>query len=281
MKINRKEKNGVVYYTFPSLEKEGIVHGFSTRYGGVSKGIYASMNLSFQRGDEVEHVMENHRRFAEAVGYDKDRLVFSDQIHETTVRRVTEEDAGKGINCLSDIIGVDGLITDDKNVVLMTFFADCVPLFFYDRRNRAIGASHSGWRGTVGRMGAKTIEQMKLAFGSRPEDILCVIGPSICQDCYEVSAEVAEQFKAEFDEKYWAEILFQKSEEKYQLGLWRANEIVFSDAGVPPENIETSGFCTCCHPEELFSHRASHGKRGNLAGVITLAPLSEERNIIL
>lgn len=270
MKINRKEKDGVVYYTFPSLEKEGIVHGFSTRYGGVSEGVCSSMNLSFQRGDEVEHVMENHRRFAGAVGYDKDHLVFSDQIHGTQVRRVTREDAGKGIIRLSDITGVDGLVTNEDGVVLMTFFADCVPLFFYDKRNHAIGASHSGWRGTVERMGAKTIDKMKLEFGSRPEDILCVIGPSICQDCYEVSAETAEQFKAEFDKKYWEEILLPKPGEKYQLDLWRANEIIFLEAGVPPEHIETSGLCTCCHPEELFSHRASHGKRGNLAGVITL-----------
>lgn len=271
MKINRKEKNGVVYYTFPSLEKEGIVHGFSTRYGGVSEGDCSSMNLSFQRGDNVEHVMENHRRFAEAVGYDKDRLVFSDQIHETTIRRVTKEDAGKGMIRLSDIVGVDGLITNDDSVVLMTFFADCVPLFLYDKKNRGIGAVHSGWRGTAARIGAKAIREMEKEFGSKPEDILCVIGPSICQDCYEVSAEVAEQFKEEFEEKYWDEILIRKSDEKYQLDLWRANEIIFFEAGVPMEHIETSGLCTCCHPEELFSHRASHGKRGNLAGVITLA----------
>lgn len=271
MKINRKEKNGVVYYTFPSLEKEGIVHGFSTRYGGVSEGDCSSMNLSFQRGDNVEHVMENHRRFAEAVGYDKDRLVFSDQIHETTIRRVTKEDAGKGMIRLSDIVGVDGLITNDDSVVLMTFFADCVPLFLYDKKNRGIGAVHSGWRGTAARIGAKAIRAMEKEFGSKPEDILCVIGPSICQDCYEVSAEVAEQFKEEFEEKYWDEILMRKSDEKYQLDLWRANEIIFFEAGVPMEHIETSGLCTCCHPEELFSHRASHGKRGNLAGVITLA----------
>ncbi len=271
MKANRKEINGVVYYTFPSLEKEGIVHGFSTRYGGVSKGFCSSMNLSFQRGDKEEDVRENHRRFAEAVGYNIDQLVFSDQIHETTIRRVTEADAGKGFNRESDIVGVDGLITNDEGVVLMTFFADCVPLFFYDRRNRAIGAAHSGWRGTVARIGAKMIREMESEFGSDPEEILCVIGPSICQDCYEVSAEVAEQFQEEFEERDWNEILFQKSREKYQLDLWRANEIIFREIGVPKEHIETSGLCTCCHSGELFSHRASHGKRGNLAGVITLA----------
>ncbi|MBO5487649.1 MAG: peptidoglycan editing factor PgeF [Eubacterium sp.] len=271
MKANRKEKNGVVYYTFPLLEREGIVHGFSTRYGGVSEGVCATMNLSFHRGDKREHVVENHRRFAEAVGYDKNNLVFSDQIHETTIRRVTREDAGKGINRESDIIGVDGLISNDTDVVLMTFFADCVPLFFYDRKNHAIGASHSGWRGTVARIGAKTIREMGKAFGTKPQDVLCVIGPSICQDCYEVSDQVAEQFQKEFDEKHWKEILLKKSEEKFQLDLWRANEIILQEAGVPENQIETSGLCTCCHPEELFSHRASHGKRGNLAGVITLA----------
>ena len=275
MNWNRREKNGVTFITFPIFEKAGLVHGFSTKLGGVSTGDCATMNLSFHRGDDPDAVLENHRRFAKAVGYDYRKLVFSDQIHETVVKRVTPVDAGKGIICDSDIKGVDGLITNDEKVVLMTFFADCVPLFFYDPAKRAVGASHSGWRGTVARMGERTVKAMMREFGSRPDDILAVVGPSICQDCYEVSKDVADAFYQEFDKKWWDEILYDKGandrgEKKFQLNLWRANEIVLNEAGIPEQNIQVSGLCTCCHKELLFSHRATNGKRGNLAGVITL-----------
>lgn len=275
MNWTRREKNGVVYITFPLFEKEGLIHGFSTRLGGVSTGDCKTMNLSFQRGDNPEAVFENHRRFAEAVGYDCRKLVFSDQVHKTVVRSVDASDIGKGIFRESDIKGVDGLVTNDDRVVLMTFFADCVPLFFYDPVNRAIGASHSGWRGTAERMGARTLEAMSREFGSRPEDIKAVVGPSICRSCYEVSQDVADAFGRSFDEKWHRDILFPDNtpgdrEKKYHLDLWRANEIILMEAGMPEENISVSGLCTCCNHELLFSHRASAGKRGNLAGVITL-----------
>ena len=119
-----KVKNGVPYIVFKNLELPGIVHGFSTRLGGVSEGIYSTMNLSFHRGDDMDAVMENHRRLAQAVGYDHRRLVFSDQVHETVIRKVTEEDAGKGITRESDITGTDGLMTNVKDLPLITFYAD-------------------------------------------------------------------------------------------------------------------------------------------------------------
>ena len=270
MNIIRNEKNGVTYLTFPIYEQVGLRHGFSTRLGGVSVGDCASMNLSFTRGDDEEAVLKNHRLFADAIGYNVEHLVLSDQIHETVIRRIYKKDGGKGVLRESDIQGVDGLITNEKDVVLMTFFADCVPLFFYDTKNKAIGASHSGWRGTVKRIGEKTVAEMGKEFGTNPKDVLAVIGPSICQDCYEVSRDVAEEFAVEFEETYWNEILLEKPGEKFQLNLWRANEIVLQEAGIPENQIQVSRLCTCCHPDFLFSHRASHGKRGNLAGVITL-----------
>ena len=269
-KFTENRKNDVVYLTFPLFEKAGVKHGFSTKLGGVSKGDCATMNLSFIRGDDPEAVQENHRLFADAVGYPVEHLVLSNQVHDTVVRRVDASDAGKGIFRESDLIGVDGLITDDPEVVLMTFFADCVPLFFYDPVAKAVGASHSGWRGTVSRMGAKTVERMRQEFGTKPENLLAVIGPSICASCYEVSEDVAVAFQKEFPREQWQEILEAKPEQKYQLNLWRANEIILEEAGIPKEQIEVSGLCTCCHSELLFSHRATGGRRGNLAGVITL-----------
>ena len=137
-----------------------VRHGFSTRMGGVSEGPYATMNFSFTRGDNPEAVRENYRRMAEALRVDMEKMVLTWQTHTTNVRVVSEEDLGKGIIKERDYRDVDGLVTDMPDVTLVTFFADCVPLYFLDKKNRAIGLSHSGWRGTVKRMGQKTLETM-------------------------------------------------------------------------------------------------------------------------
>lgn len=268
--IIKRKKGEVTYLTFPLFEQAGLKHGFSTKLGGVSKGDCATMNLSFTRGDVVEDVMTNHRIFADTIGYEVENLVLSNQVHDTVIRRVDASDCGKGVTRESDLIGVDGLITADPQVVLMTFFADCVPLFFYDPVKKAVGASHSGWRGTVRRIGARTVEAMKQEFGTCPQDLVAVIGPSICQSCYEVSEDVAQEFEQEFQKEQWTEILEEKPHRKYQLDLWRANEIILEEAGIPKEQIQVSGMCTCCHSDLLFSHRATNGHRGNLSGVITL-----------
>ncbi len=260
---------------FPLLESAGMVqHCFTTRKGGVSRGIYSTMNLSFSRGDDRSAVEENFRRLAAVLGADYDRFVFTDQTHTTNIRKVTSEDAGAGLMRKRDYTEVDGLITDEPGLVLSAFFADCVPLYFLDPVRRAIGLSHSGWRGTVKRMGAVTVDAMKREYGSRPEELLCAIGPSICRDCYEVSGDVAEVFAGAFPENV-TEILNRKThspggEEKYQLDLWRANEIVLLEAGVRRENIAVTDICTCCNPQILFSHRASNGRRGNLGGFLCL-----------
>ena len=200
---------------------------------------------------------------------DYDKFVFTDQTHTTNVRKVTAEDAGNGLTREREFHDTDGLITDVPGLVLSTFYADCVPLYFVDPVHRAIGLSHSGWRGTVNRMGKATIEAMRMEYGSRPEELRCAIGPSICQDCYEVSGDVSVEFERAFA-GHENEILIAKENGKYQLDLWKANEIVLLDAGVLPEHIEITDICTCCNPDLLFSHRASHGKRGNLGAFLCL-----------
>ena len=267
---NIKEKNKVTYITFPKLEKysDDLIHGFSTRLGGVSKEHLSAMNLSFTRGDDPDNVMENHRRFAAALGYDEKRLVFSDQVHKTEFHKVTEEDVGKGIVRESDIKEIDGLVTDVRNVPIITFYADCVPLMFYDPVHHVIAMAHSGWKGTVGRIGEKMVSYMGSEYGSKPSDVICVIAPSICQDCYEVSEDVAEQFIEMFGLK--EELLYKKPDGKYQLNLHKACEMILLDAGVLREHIDITDICTCCNPEFLFSHRASHGMRGNNAAVMMI-----------
>ena len=163
------------------------------------------------------------------------------------------------------------MITNEPGVVLATFYADCVPLFIVDPVHRAIGLSHSGWRGTVNRMGAVTLQEMEREYGTRPEDVQVAIGPSICQTCYEVSRDVAEAFREAFPlQGENKKLLYQKNEEKFQLNLWYANECVFREAGVPKEQIEVTDICTCCNPDILFSHRASKGMRGNLGAFLML-----------
>ena len=265
-------KNGgeLPLFHYPLLDETGIVRPcFTTRYGGVSEGMFSKLNLSFTRGDVKESVEENYRRIAEAMGVPYEKIVCSDQTHTTNVRVVTQADAGTGIIRPKDYTDVDGLITNVPEITLATFYADCVPLYFVDPVHHAIGLSHSGWRGTVARMGKCTLEAMRREYGTKAADVYCAIGPSICQDCYEVSEDVAVQFEEAFS-GHESEILLNKGNGKYQLDLWEANEIVLLEAGVKPEHLAVTDVCTCCNPELLFSHRASHGKRGNLGAFLCL-----------
>jgi len=187
------------YLQYPALTELGFVnHCFTTRMGGVSEGIFSSLNLSFSRGDDRDAVYENYRRVASMLGTTEANMVCSDQTHTTNVRHVTRADAGCGVTREKGYTDVDGLITDTPGIVLSTFYADCVPLFFVDPTNRAIGLAHSGWRGTVNRMGQVTLARMAECFGTKAKDVIVAIGPSICRDCYEVSLDVAQAFSEEF-----------------------------------------------------------------------------------
>ena len=270
-----KEKNHVPYIQFKNLSATGIVkHGFSTRKGGVSTGIFSSMNLNFKRGDDPDAVLENYRRMAAALNMRVEDMVLSDQTHTTNVRVITEEDRGKGILRPQDYSDVDGMITNVPEIVLVTSYADCVPLYFVDPVRKAIGLSHSGWKGTVGHIGQKTVWKMHEVYGSEPKDIVAAIGPSICQSCYEVSEDVAEAFRANFTDNEAADILLDKGNGKYQLDLWKANWYVLTDAGILPEHLSVTDLCTACHPDLLWSHRKTNGQRGGLSAFLSLIDTS-------
>lgn len=264
-----KEGN-IPLLSYPLLEKTGIVkHGFTTRRGGVSKGCFESLNLSFSRGDDPKAVTENFKRAAGAFDCSISDIVCSDQTHTTNVMRVDRSFAGMGVTREKTYKDIDGLITNERGLLLATFYADCVPLFFVDPVHHAIGLSHSGWRGTVERMGAVTLMAMYMEFGTMPGDVYAAVGPSICQDCYEVSEDVMEAFDREF-KGHEKEILISKGNGKYQLDLWKSNEIVLREAGITEEHLAVTNICTCCNHSLLFSHRASHGKRGNLGAFLML-----------
>lgn len=264
------------FLSFHALDETGLfMNAFSTRLGGVSEGDYATMNLTYAKdGEKPEHVLENYRRISRAAGFDMERAVVSQQTHTTNVRVVTENDYGKGVVRERGYTDVDGLVTNVPGLTLVTFYADCVPLYIADPVHRAIGLSHSGWRGTVQRMGQVTIRKMQELYGSRPEDLICCIGPSICGDCFEVGGEVALAFEKEFGAEHRAELIRGaaeiKPEQKYYVDLWRANELVFLESGVPSEHIHTTNICTRCNPELLWSHRIFGERRGNLAAFLAI-----------
>ena len=268
IKQNETSVQGVPleYLTFPVLEQTGIVeHLFSTRTGGVSEGIFSAMNLHFNRGDDPEKVLENYQRISKILHCSPEDMVGSDQTHTTNIRRVSSKDKGKGIVRPKDYTDIDGLITDEPGIVLVTYYADCVPLYFVDPVHRAIGLSHSGWKGTAAGMGQCTVRAMQEAFQTEPEDLYVAIGPSICVDCYEVSEDVAKQFMQ------YEDVVFPGREPgKYQLDLWEANRQILVRAGIPDDHIQVPDLCTCCNASYLFSHRATAGKRGNLAAFLKL-----------
>ncbi len=269
--IFREIEKEVPYLEYPLLTDTKIVHhGFSTRLGGVSQGCYASMNLSFTRGDDEAAVRENYHRIAKSIGVKCENMVLSQQTHTTNVRVVTEKDKGKGIVKPLDYTDVDGMVTNIHGICLVTFYADCVPLYFVDPVQKVIGLSHSGWRGTVGKIGKETIRKMEEQYGSDPKDILAAVGPSICKDCYEVSEDVILEFQKNFKERYWKDLFYRKENGKYQLDLWKANEIIFKESGILPEHIAVTNVCTHCNSEILYSHRTSGDRRGNLAAFLAL-----------
>lgn len=261
----------VPYLEYPFLRETGIVkHGFSTRLGGVSQGYFSSMNLSFDRGDDPAAVLENFRRIGAAIGVKCEDMVLAKQTHTTNIRVVTEEDRGKGVLKERDYTDVDGLVINIPGICLVTSYADCVPLFFVDPVRRVIGLSHSGWRGTVGKIGKRTVETMREVYGCRPEDILAAVGPSVCVDCYEVSKDVADRFREAFEERLWPDLFYEKPDGKYQLNLWKANELIFREAGIVPEHIAVTNLCTHCNSRMLYSHRTAGDKRGNMCAFLAL-----------
>lgn len=272
MQVKQNRMGEVEYLTFPVLSRTGMVrHLFSTRVGGVSRGVCSTMNLSYTRGDDKEAVDENFRRIAGVLGCEVGDIVCSEQTHTVNLRVASKKDGGKGILAPKDYTDIDGLLTDEPGLVLATFYADCVPLYFVDTKRRAVALAHSGWRGTVARMGRCVTEKMKEVYGTDPADIVAVVGPSICQECYEVSEDVADAFAQEFrGEGQTDEILLSKGGGKYRLDLWRANEIVLTEAGIPAGQIQVTDLCTCHNSDYLFSHRASQGRRGNLGAFLGL-----------
>ena len=253
------QKNNIWYGTFPTLEEAGFVNACSCRLHGESDVVEGTLNLALHVGDDVEKVLRNRKAFAEAVGVDANRFTTCQQVHGSKVVQVTKELVGSGaVDFANTIAYTDALITNLPDVPLMLFYADCVPVLLVDLETGAIGLAHAGWRGTVANIGAKTLAAMGEAFGTKPENILAAIGPSIGACCYEVDDFVRDQASG------FEEFFAPKDGGKYQLDLWGMNAKQLQEVGVSAENITISGICTNDNVELFCSYRAEQGKTGRM-----------------
>ncbi|NMB97866.1 MAG: peptidoglycan editing factor PgeF [Clostridiaceae bacterium] len=263
-------KGELEYIKFSNLEKYAdiIEHCFTTRKGGVSSSEFATLNLGLKKKDKRENVIKNFTRICNALNIDLSNAVLSDQVHGTNVKIVTEKDRGKGIFIDSDIIACDGLITNAKNVALITFYADCVPVFLFDPEKRVIGLVHSGWKGTLKQISVNAVNAMVECFSCNPGNIISAIGPSIGMCCFEVGNEVKEQF---INKISWSiNYCVYKDEEKTYIDLQGIVKQTLTDCGLKSKNIFISNICTKCNRNIFFSHRGDMGKTGSLAAIMQL-----------
>ena len=263
MPFDIHEQNGLVFLTSPLLS--GVRHGFSTRQGGVSAPPWDSLNLGVGRGDDLSHVRENYRRFCGALGVDPARAVLSKQVHETTVRICTAEDAGKGL-WRERGYTADALITNEPNLPLAVFSADCGILLLHDPVTGAVGGVHAGWRGCAGGIVEKAVTAMGAEYGAKPENILAAIGPCIGPCCFETDRDVADAMREALGADAEPYLTWQAP--KYHVDLAGLNRQWLLRSGVLPEHIDVCGLCTACRPDLFWSHRKMGDARGVQAAII-------------
>ena len=265
MPFEPHKQNYLLWLTSPLLN--GVRHGFSTRRGGVSAAPWDSLNLGVGRGDDPAAVAENYRRFCGALGVNENRVVLSKQVHEATVRVCTAADAGKGLRQERDYTA-DALVTNQPDLPLTVFSADCGIILLYDPVQQAVGAVHAGWRGCAAGIVEKTVQTMGDVFSSNPRHILAAIGPCIGQCCFETDDDVPAAMEAALGADAMAYI--ERRERKYHVDLAGLNRHWLLRAGLTPAHIDTCGLCTACQPELFWSHRKMGEARGAQVAMISL-----------
>ena len=265
----RLQNQGVTFLAAEDFQAAGgVAHGFSTRLGGVSEGIFSSLNLGFNRGDNPDRVRENYRRFCCAIGADADRIVMTGQVHGTEIRTAAPELIKSDV-CAPTKYDCDGLITDQPGLVLTVFTADCIPVLLYDPVKRVIAAAHAGWRGTAQNIAGKAVDKMRQDYGCQPKNILAAIGPGISQCCFETHADVPDSMSASLG-SLASPLISPLPNEKFRVDLKGINAALLMQAGVTADHIEISADCTACLHETYWSHRVTQGRRGSQAAMIQL-----------
>jgi len=255
------EKQGLRFYQFDLFTGYPLFHAVLTRHGGFSQKPFDQLNTGGTVGDNPEAVIRNHKKIYEVLGYDYYSRFDVWQVHGTKII-CTDEARGAG----EPHVKADGILTANEDLTLFMRFADCVPILIYDPIQNVIGIIHAGWQGTAKKIALNAVEKMAKCFGSLPRDILVGIGPSICQDCYEVGENVYQQFCYYFGAE--AENFFKNVNLRRSLDLWEANEYTLREAGV--EKIEFSRLCTACNLEDWYSHRAEKGRTGRFGVLMSL-----------
>lgn len=255
------EKQGLRFYQFDLFAGYPLFHAVLTRHGGFSQKPFDQLNAGGTVGDNPEAVIRNHKKIYEVFGYDYYSRFDVWQVHGTKII-CADEARGAG----EPHVKADGILTANEDLTLFMRFADCVPILLYDPIQNVIGIIHAGWQGTAKKIGVNAVEKMAKCFGSHPRDILAGIGPSICQDCYEVGENVYEQFCYYFGAE--ADNFFKNVNQRRSLDLWEANEYTLREAGV--EKIDFSRLCTACNLEDWYSHRAEKGRTGRFGVLMSL-----------
>ncbi len=267
-KYIKRSNSEVVYLSIPLFEETSLVKCcFTTRLGGVSSSPWSSMNLGLNTEDSINDVKTNYKIISEVLDINYENLVISDQVHKDNILIVKEEHkSNKLIN--NSIKEIDSLITNNRGIALVTLYADCVPIFILDKKNKVVALAHAGWRGTVKKISKKTIKRMMEIYDTNPKDCLVAIGPSIGGCCYEVDDIVVNHFKDVFNSTN--KIITPKSSNKYLLDLWEANKLMLLDIGILHQNITISKICTMCNNDLFFSYRGENGNTGRMAAIIQL-----------
>ena len=244
-------------------ENISVPHCFTTRLGGVSTGIFDSLNLSQNRGDPTENVVENFRRIGAVLGFTPEDVVNARQTHSDIVVRVGKENRSK-LTVVGASPQCDALVTNEPGLVLFVSTADCTPILLHDPVSGAVGAAHAGWRGTASAIAAKTVAAMTAHFGTDPKDIQAAIGPNAGVCHFETDADVPNAMVAAFGEEVYSFI--HPKGNKYYVNLKEINALILRRAGVT--DISISSLCTMCQPDRFWSHRVTRGLRGAQGGII-------------
>ncbi len=261
------ETKNLKYITFDIFENLDFINcKVSTRHGGLSKGVYGEMNLSFTIGDDTDSVYDNYKMFSKDLGFNFDNIQRGYQVHGTDYAVVTEDNFEK-FSSVPQFSDTDMLLTNLEDVPLVTLFADCVPLFLVDKKNKAICVAHAGWRGTVNEIATKAVMAMRDTYGTEKDDLLVGIGPSIHSCCFLVNDDVYEEFHKYPDYRQFIKPV----NNQYSIDLQNVNKYNLIKTGLVDEhNIEINEYCTSCEDVLLFSHRRQNRERGSLAGFLSI-----------
>lgn len=240
--------------------------GFTTRKGGVNGESCHAFNLALHVEDEEAVVLHNRRQLMKEIGFTMDAFTCAQQVHANNVAIVDSSDRGKGsLSTQTAIADVDGLLTAQDDICLISFYADCVPLYFFEPTKRLIGLAHAGWRGTVKQIAKEMVHTMVEKMNANPKYIYAAIGPSIGACCYEVDNYVAQSVHNMLPR---ADVIKSHANNRYMLDLKECNRQIMIEAGILPEHIAMTQYCTGCDTTRFFSHRKESGKTGRMASWI-------------